>query len=85
MEAAIPVILAKVPLYENMVQKYHCGICCDPHNVEEIREAVQYLLSNKSEAYEMGQNGRRAVIEEFSWDHESVRYMKVINSIIKEL
>lgn len=85
MEAAIPVILAKVPLYEDMVEKYHCGICCDPHNVEEIRKAVQYLLDHKKEAYKMGQNGRRAVIEEFSWDQESVRYMKVINAIIKEL
>lgn len=85
MEAAIPVILAKVPLYENMVERYHCGICCDPHNVEEIRNAVQYLLGHKNEAYEMGQNGRRAVIEEFSWEQESVRYMKVINAIMKEL
>lgn len=81
MEAAIPVILAKVPLYEAMVDKYHCGICCDPHNVEEIRSAVQYLLDHKKEAYEMGQNGRRAVMEEFSWDHESVRYMKVIKAL----
>lgn len=84
MEAAIPVILAKVPLYEAMVEKHHCGICCDPHNVEEIRNAVKYLLDHKKEAYQMGQNGRRAVIEEFSWDHESKRYMKVIDELTQE-
>ena len=81
MEAAIPVILAKVPLYEAMVEKYHCGICCDPHNVDEIRKAIQYLLEHKKEAYEMGQNGRKAVIEEYSWDHEAERYMRVINEL----
>lgn len=81
MEAAIPVILAKVPLYEAMVEKYHCGICCDPHDVEEIRKAIQYLLEHKKEAYEMGQNGRRAVIAEYSWDHEAERYMRVIKAL----
>lgn len=83
MEAAIPVILAKVPLYEAMVKKYHCGICCDPHNVEEIRAAVEYLLTYKREAYEMGQNGRRAVIEEFSWNSQLKNYMYVIEQLTK--
>lgn len=81
MEAAIPVILAKVPLYEAMVEKYHCGICCDPHNVEEIRAAVEYLLTHKQEAYEMGQNGRRAVIEEFSWNSQWKNYKYVIEQL----
>lgn len=81
MEAAIPVILSKVSLYEEMIEKYHCGICCDPHNVEEIREAVQYLLDHKKEAYEMGQNGRRAVIEEYSWDKVEKDYIDVFNKL----
>lgn len=83
MEAAIPVILAKVPLYEELVKKYNCGICVDPHNVQEIRDAIIYLLNNKKEAYEMGQNGRRAVIEEFSWNSYESKYLNVIKQLIE--
>lgn len=83
MEAAIPVILSKVPLYEAMVEKYHCGICCDPHNIDEIRAAVKYLLTHKKEAYEMGQNGRKAVIQEFSWDIIKKDYIKIIKELVK--
>lgn len=83
MEAAVPIILAKVPLYESMVEKYNCGICCDPHNVEEIKNAIQYLLNHKKEAYEMGQNGRKAVIEEYSWDIDSKKYIRVFDELIK--
>lgn len=83
MEAAVPVILAKVPLYEQMVEKYHCGICVDPHDVEGIRNAVLYLLNNKKEAYEMGQNGRRAVIEEFSWDSQAKNYLAIMDKLCK--
>lgn len=84
MEAAVPVILAKVPLYEQMVEKYHCGICVRPHSVEDFRNAIEYLLTHKKEAYEMGQNGRRAVIEEFSWDSQAKGYLRVINELTKE-
>lgn len=81
MEAAVPVILAKVPLYEEMVKKYHCGICVDPRNPIEIKEAIEYLMNNKREAYEMGQNGRKAVLTEFSWDSQWKNYLKVIKAL----
>lgn len=84
MEAAVPVILAKVPLYEKMVEKYHCGICVQPHSVEDFKNAIEYLLTHKREAYEMGQNGRRAVIEEFSWDSQWKNYSRVIEQLSKE-
>lgn len=84
MEAAVPVILSKVPLYERMVEKYHCGICVRPHSVEDFKNAIEYLLTHKKEAYEMGQNGRRAVIEEFSWDSQAKNYLGIINKIIEE-
>lgn len=84
MEAAVPVILSKVPLYEKMVEKYHCGICVNPRNSQEIKEAIEYLLTHKREAYEMGQNGRRAVLEEFSWDSQWNNYIKVIEELTKE-
>ena len=83
MEAAVPVILAKVPLYEQMVEKYHCGICVRPHSVEDFKNAIEYLLTHKKEAYEMGQNGRRAVIEEFSWDSQAKGYLRVMNELTK--
>lgn len=84
MEAAVPVILAKVPLYEQMVEKYHCGICVRPHSVEDFKNAIGYLLTHKREAYEMGQNGRRAVLEEYSWDSQAKNVIKVIRNLTTE-
>ena len=81
MEAAIPVILSKVPLYERMVEKYHCGICVNPRDPEEIKQAIEYLIDNKEEAYLMGQNGRKAVLTEFSWDSQYSDYKKIIDVI----
>ncbi|MBO4923248.1 MAG: glycosyltransferase [Bacteroidales bacterium] len=84
MEAAVPVILAKVPLYEQMVEKYHCGICVKPHSVDDFRAAIDYLLTHKEEAYQMGQNGRKAVLEEFSWESQANNVMKVISELTED-
>lgn len=82
MEAALPVLLADVPLYRKIVDKYHCGICVDPNDVDSIKNALEYLILNKREAYEMGQNGRRAVLEEYSWEIQSAKYTDIIQNVL---
>lgn len=84
MEAAVPIIIPRVRIYEEMVNKWHCGLCVDPHNVEEIKNAIRYLLENKEEAWKMGQNGRKAVIEEYSWDSQFKSYLEVVVKLLGE-
>ncbi len=83
MEAALPVLLTDVPLYRSINEKYHCGICVNPNDVSSIESAIRYLVEHKEEAYQMGQNGRRAVIEEFNWTNQFEKYLDVINSVTK--
>lgn len=78
MEAALPVILVDVPVYRQLVDEYHCGLLVDIHNVDSIKDAIQFLVSHKEEAYEMGQNGRKAVLEKYSWDQISKVYLSHI-------
>lgn len=79
MEAALPIIFVDVPVYRRLVEEYHCGVLVDVHNVDSIKDAIDYLVSHKEEAYIMGQNGRRAVIEKYSWDQVSKVYLSCIN------
>ena len=81
MEAGLPVLLTDVPLYREMVKKYHCGICVDPNNTQQIENAIRFLIENKEEAYKMGQNGRRAVIEEYNWEKQANDYIRRLNAL----
>ena len=81
MEAALPVLLADVPLYKDMVEKYRCGICVDPNNVQQIEDAIRFLVEHKEEAYQMGQSGRQAVLNEYNWENQARNYIEVINSL----
>lgn len=82
MEAALPVLLPDVKLYQDIVRKYNCGICVNPNNEDEIRTAILYLLENKEIAWQMGQNGRRAVMNEFNWDSVSIQYIKKAQELV---
>ena len=82
MEAALPVIFSDVPLYREIVSKWHCGVCADPNDVDSVEKALRYLVEHKEEAYEMGQNGRRAVLEEYNWDEQFKTYNNVIMGLL---
>lgn len=84
MMAALPVICTDFVLWKEFVEKYHCGICVDPDNVDEIAEAIEYLLAHPEEAGQMGENGRRAVKEEFNWAAEEKKLLALYETILNE-
>lgn len=83
MALGLPIILTKAPYNEKIVAKYQLGICVNPENVDEIAEAIRYLLEHPEEARQMGRNGRRAIKEEFNWDVEEQRLLALYASILK--
>lgn len=83
MAAGLPVICTDFVLWKEFVNRYHCGICVNPENVDEIAEAIRYLLEHPEEARQMGRNGRRAIKEEFNWDVEEQRLLALYASILK--
>lgn len=84
MEAALPIICSNMPIYREIMKEYKCGILVDPLNEKQIHDAIQYLVTHKEEAWHMGQEGRRAVVEKYSWDVLSVRFLEIINKLIKK-
>lgn len=81
MEAALPVLLADVPMYRQLIERYHCGLCVDPNDSHSIKKAIEFLVNHKEDAYQMGQNGRRAVLEQYNWDNQALLYLSVIKNI----
>lgn len=84
MEAALPVILPDAPMYKKMLEKYPCGICVNPNDKQAIYDALLFLSTHKEKAYQMGQEGRRAVLEEYNWDHEFEKYKAIIEDVAKD-
>lgn len=82
MHAALPIISTDFEIWKEIIDKYKCGIYVNPHNVDEIRNAISFMSSNKEDAYRMGQNGRRAVMEEYNWQTQEKVYLGVIRNVL---
>ncbi|MHA6250721.1 glycosyltransferase family 4 protein [Oceanobacillus sp. CAU 1775] len=81
MAAGIPVIASNFPLWQEIIEKNNCGICVNPLNIEEIKNAVEWIFKNPIEAAMMGNNGRNAVENKYNWETESKELIKLYKSI----
>ena len=82
MSMKMPVILSKLNLFEKLIDEYKFGICVDPSNVDEIADAISYLLSNNEVCVSMGENGRALVEKTYSWSHDIEMLYKLYDEII---
>lgn len=79
----LPVICTDFSLWKELIiDKYKCGICVNPNDYDDIKNAVKYIMDNKEEAYAMGKRAREAVLNEFNWEMQASRYLSVIESLI---
>lgn len=84
MSAGIPVIASDFPLWREIVGSNNCGLLVDPCNPGQIAEAIDYIVANPNEAQQMGNNGRKAVIEKYNWDTEENKLLNFYQSIVEK-
>jgi glycosyltransferase involved in cell wall biosynthesis len=83
MLVGLPVVASDFPLYKEVVESSRCGLLVDPTRPEEIARAMEHLIEHPQEAKQMGENGRRAVLEKFNWEKESQRLLQIYDTVLK--
>lgn len=83
MAAGIPVVASKFPLWKEIVEGNNCGICVDPTNPKEIADAIQWLIEHSEEAWQMGENGRKAVSERYNWENEGKKLLDLYERLLQ--
>jgi phosphatidylinositol alpha-1,6-mannosyltransferase len=68
-----PVVAARSGGIPDAVIDGTTGLLVEPDHQEELTDAIVRVLSNPTVARDLGQNGRRRVVQEASWDHVSRR------------
>lgn len=73
MLAGIPVIASDFELWRPFVLEHNCGLMVDPSDVNAIAKASNFLMNNSEQARQMGENGRKAVLQHYTWENESTK------------
>lgn len=82
MQAGLPLVCTNFKLWDEIISEYDCGLCVDPYSEEDIKKAIIYLFDNSQKAKEMGENGKRAVLEKYNWNIESKKLINLYRSIL---
>ncbi len=83
MSAGLPVIASHFPLWKEIIENNHCGICVDPSKPVEIAKAIDYLFEHEAERMQMGINGKKAVYEKYNWNIEREKLLKIYEKLLK--
>jgi glycosyltransferase involved in cell wall biosynthesis len=85
MSMGLPVLVSRYPYAEKVLERYKFGMSVDPENIDEIADAIRYITDNPEIAKQMGENGRRAVLEEFNWGIEEKKLLGLYERIIDDI
>ncbi len=85
MAAGLPIIASNFPLWKSIIEDNNCGLCVDPLNVEQIAEAITFMLTNPEKAIEMGKNGRKAFLEKYNWEAEKPKLINLYKELASSL
>ena len=83
MAVGLPIIASNFPLWKEIVEGNKCGLTVDPLNPKEIAQAIEYLLEHPELRQEMGENGRRAVIEKYNWEQEAEKLLALYQRLLE--
>jgi glycosyltransferase involved in cell wall biosynthesis len=81
MSSGLPVIISDCPYARKAIKEFEFGICVQPDDVDAIADAISYLLDNPEVARELGENGRRAVLEKYNWDFEERKLLTLYEEL----
>jgi len=84
MSCGIPVVGSDLPPIKNFLTAYNSGIIVDPTRPEDIAKAVNILLSDPRLCQEMGNNGIKAVREEYNWGRMEQKLLAIYKRLEQE-
>ena len=69
MAGSTPIVASDFPNIHKIVAPANAGILVNPVDVDEIADAILYLLNNEGQAMEMGENGRKMIEGLYNWEN----------------
>lgn len=81
MSSGIPVVCTDLPQLVDIVDG--CGLLIPPMDPQAVSDAISKILSDVSLAHELGQNGRKNLMSNFSWEDTVEQTLFFYGDLIK--
>jgi glycosyltransferase involved in cell wall biosynthesis len=82
MACGVPVVCSDFPFWQRIVADADCGVTVDPMDPVAVTKVVESLCRDPQEARRLGENGRRAILERYNWEHEFAKLDDLYRRIV---
>ncbi|MFQ5874696.1 MAG: glycosyltransferase, partial [Dehalococcoidia bacterium] len=80
-----PVVASDVPGEAQLAREIGAGLLYEPANPEELADRICMILQDQQLARQMGENGRRNVVEQGTWRHVAEKLLMIAEEAIDEV
>lgn len=77
-----PVIGCRGEGIEDVIEHDKTGLLVKPRNMDSLVEALDFLLSHPDEARAMGERARKLVLENYTWEKNAEKTIKVYGEVL---
>lgn len=82
-ECAIVASFDKETELVKILEKAGCGYVCKPDDVEELKQKILLLYSDKEQCQKAGENGRKYILENLTREVGTGKYVEIIEKVLK--
>jgi glycosyltransferase involved in cell wall biosynthesis len=82
--AGIPVVQPASGVFPELLDMTGGGVLCEPNNPDALAQALEGLLLDPDRAREMGEKGRKAVLEKFDIDRTAADMVRTYEQIAEK-
>jgi len=80
MACSVPVIMSDFPYWKEVFGDF--ALFANPYDPESIAQQISILLKDKEKAQELGRKGREVVENQYNWETESKKLIKLYQRIL---
>jgi glycosyltransferase involved in cell wall biosynthesis len=83
--SGVPIVQPNVGGYPEFVESTGGGILFEPNDPEHLAQAISSLLDNPDRIRELGQKGRKVVMEKYSMENMAKNILNVYKKVVEEI
>ncbi len=83
MSRGLPVVVSSFPNLKRIVESANCGLCVDPQDAQQAAHAISDLLDNPGLLRILGENGKKAVLQEYNWEREARTLLRLYREVLE--
>ena len=84
MAAGLPVIASNFQIWRKIIEDNNCGILVNPLDLNEVVNAVRYLIDNPDKVKIMSGNAKVIIKKKYSWSFEELKLLKLYKNLFNE-